>query len=122
MAHSALQLHHGDRVRVGTYDGRLGTVIRCRKKNGSSHYFKIKLDDGEWLWPDHVVADSRGQYDCTCRECEIPFKSDDIGEIFCPNCTRRQNAELQAAGREAGGPRFPMRWKHEDRGQGRRRW
>lgn len=79
---------HGDRVTIG-FGGPKGIVYRCPRKDGAGSYFKVKLANGTWTWPDGAVADSTGEYVCRCRECRIPFKSDQPKERLCPNCDRR---------------------------------
>jgi hypothetical protein len=81
--------HHGDRVRLGGFEGKRGVVLRCQKRTGPGHYFKVKLDNGSWVWPDGAVVDSIGTYELTCSECAGLFRSNAITEVFCPNCERR---------------------------------
>lgn len=85
---------HGYRVLVG---GRPGVLLRCESKRGG-HYWKVKLDDGTWAWPDGVMAESRGAYSHTCRECALPFRSDVPNDGLCPNCVK---AVDKAAGGES---------------------
>lgn len=85
-------LHHGDHVRIGTFDGPAGIVLQCRKRDGSGSYFKVKLvTTEEWVWPDRVVVDSIGTYETTCQECDGRFRSDSLAEVLCPNCDRRDS-------------------------------
>lgn len=84
--HEPLDLTHGDRVQLRS-DGRKGTVIRCRKKDNSGFYFKVKLDDRTWVWPDDICAVSEGRYETRCDDCNIPFRTESPRPGgLCPNC------------------------------------
>lgn len=64
---------HYMRVRIGGAGGPLGRLMRCEKKDGSGHYWKVRLDTGEWVWPDAMVLDGPGHYVGHCAECELPM-------------------------------------------------
>ena len=83
---------HGDRVQIG-FGGPAGTVIRRRKSDGRGAYFKVCLDSGEWVWPDHAVAESSGAHERRCAECGLAFRTDTPLEVHCPNCVRRLNRQ-----------------------------
>ena len=100
---------HGDRVSIGV-GGAAGTVIR-RPRTGGGHYFKVRLDSGEWVWPDRAVALSSGAHERRCAECEIAFRTDDHAEVHCPNCARR------LTGQDPGSR--PSRWDQHVRGSRR---
>ena len=84
-----MSFRHGDRVRVGGFQGPAGVLYRCEKRDRSGHYFKVNLASGQWVWPDRLVVDSRGIYTERCRECDGEFHTDRLGEPLCPNCDRR---------------------------------
>lgn len=73
---------HGQHVRIG-FDGPKGKIYRCQGRRGE--YWKVKLEDGTWVWPHGVVADSDGPYQQRCAECNIPFRSP-RPESLCPQC------------------------------------
>jgi hypothetical protein len=93
MPRTLYEPRNGDRVQVGT---RAGEIVRCtRKPPATGYYFRVKFDDGTWDWPNHVRAESTGQYELRCRECDIAFADDNLREVFCPNCRKRQAIEAQ---------------------------
>lgn len=78
---------HYLRVRIGGAGGPLGRLMRCEKKDGSGHYWKVKLDTGEWVWPDAMVLDGPGQHVGTCVECELPLLVGRPGDAgLCRSC------------------------------------
>jgi hypothetical protein len=77
----------GDRVQ--TRAGVPGIVYRCRGQRGP--YFKARLQTGEWVWPDQVIAQSSGPYLRTCGECGIDFRSEAANSHTCPNCVARES-------------------------------
>jgi hypothetical protein len=95
-----MTLHHGDRVRMGGFDGPRGIVLRCQKRTGAGHYFKVKLDNGSWVWPDGAVVDSAGTYELTCHDCAGPFRANHLATPLCPNCEQRdERAHISEATR-----------------------
>lgn len=82
---------HGMRVRVGGFQGRRGRILRCKRKPPQTgHYWKVKLDTGEWVWPTDVVSDTDGRLELRCQECGIRFRCHE-SEPFCPACDNRQD-------------------------------
>jgi hypothetical protein len=78
---------HYMRVRMGA-TGPTGRLLRCARRNGGGHYWKVHLDSGEWVWPDGLVIDGPGDRVAVCAECELPFmtKGD---EPLCAYCDEK---------------------------------
>ena len=63
-----------------------GRVLRCESRTTGRDYWKVKLDDGRWVWPDHVVIDGRGNHmHAACADCGAPFLGD-AGALICDPC------------------------------------
>lgn len=76
---------HYMRVRIGV-DGPKGRLLRCEKRDHSDFYWRIKLQSGEWVWPDErMILDGPGTHVVTCGDCEIRFMSDGRSPL-CPSC------------------------------------
>lgn len=82
---------HGYRVTIG-HGGPAGVLNRCFSKTTRRYYWKVRLDDGTWVWPERAVADSTGRYELRCGECPLSFRSDDPYVRYCPNCLRAIDA------------------------------
>jgi hypothetical protein len=78
---------HGTRVRLGA-TGPKGRLLRCAKRDGTGSYWKVRLDRGDWVWPEGLVLDGPGDRVATCAECALPFLSIDV-EVLCPRCDER---------------------------------
>ena len=106
---------HYLRVRLGV-TGPKGRLLRCEKRDGGS-YWKVKLDSGEWVWPDGLIVDGPGDRVGTCGDCGLSFMS--TGALaLCPICDEAAFGTASRATEPAASTR--VRWKHEDRGHGRR--
>ena len=104
MPFPVITFHHGDRVKN---NDRPGVILRCRRKDGSGYYFKVKLDSGEWEWPRRIEAETPGgRHELRCEECRIPFRSNDRNDQFCPACETRLHT-LPQDPRDDG-----IRWGH----------
>lgn len=76
---------HYTRVRIGA-TGPKGRLLRCEKRDGSGSYWKVKLDSGEWVWPDdRMLIDGPGERIARCGDCELPFLTDGSSPL-CPLC------------------------------------
>ena len=74
---------HGMRVRV---NGHKGKLLRCERRDQSGHYWKVRLDNGAWVWPDGIVVDGRGDHLAGhCLDCRLPFIGD-AGDLLCRPC------------------------------------
>jgi hypothetical protein len=83
-----IDLEHGQRVQIG-FGGPSGTVKRCKRKPpNTGHYYKVLLDDGSWVWPDRLVAESAGPHECRCVECGLRFRSQQMNDVLCPHCDK----------------------------------
>ena len=81
----------GDLVRINTFEGKRGVVLKFNRHSDGAPYYKVKIENtGELIFPDHVVADSLGAYELTCADCEIRFRAARAFEPLCPNCARRR--------------------------------
>ena len=93
---------HGLRVRIGA-TGPKGKLLHCEKRDGSGKYWKVRLDNGEWIWPDGIVIDGPGEHVERCQECRLPFMGD-VGDLLCRPCqddTTGTTAERAEAARDA---------------------
>jgi uncharacterized Zn finger protein (UPF0148 family) len=79
MARPEIEFTHGQRVRVSGFTGPRGVMMHCKRT-----YWKVKLQSGEWVYPNDVVADTDGPFEYRCQECGIPFRTKSQGEPFCP--------------------------------------
>jgi len=80
---------HGLRVRIGSVDGPKGVLLRCERRDGSGIYWKVRLQDGRWIFPDDVIVDGRGDRVGTCGDCGLRFVNTGV-ELICDRC----NAEV----------------------------
>ena len=116
---------HNLAVRVGV-DGPKGRLLRCRKRDNSGHYWRIRLADSspgatsKWVWPDErMIVDSPGDVVGRCAECGLQYMTRGDSPL-CPSHTDAAfGSQEQRA--EDGGRFDRVRWKHEDRGHGHRR-
>jgi hypothetical protein len=101
---------HGLRVRIGK-DGPKGKLLHCEKRDGTGKYWKVRLNSGEWRWPDGIVIDGPGDHFAGhCLDCRLPFIGDsgDLlcracqGEMFGETAERSQGAEDTYFARRAG--------------------
>lgn len=80
---------HRMRVRMHTLDGPKGRLFHCDGRNGK--FWKVRLENGEWVWPDGIVVDGPGdRLHPGCLECRLPFRGD-VGDLLCNHC---QNAHF----------------------------
>jgi hypothetical protein len=79
---------HGLRVRIGA-GGPKGQLLRCEKRHGSGHYWKVRLDTGPWVWPDDLILDGPGDHVERCMDCRLPFMGN-VGELLCAPCQEDQ--------------------------------
>lgn len=81
---------HGLRVRIGPH-GPKGRLLRCQGRN--QPYWRVRLDDGTWAWPDDLVVDGPGDtLEPQCLDCRLPFMGA-IGDLICQPCQRAQFGE-----------------------------
>src|SRR5262245_26672405 len=77
---------HGLRVRIGGLTGQRGVLLLCEKRDGTGRYWKVRLNSGEWVWPDQLVADGLGAHLATCADCNIRFVTADPSRPTCDRC------------------------------------
>lgn len=76
---------HGLRVRIGK-DGPKGKLFHCNKRDGTGKYWSVKLNAGDWVWPDGIVIDGPGDHLAGhCLDCRMPFIGDS-GDLLCRAC------------------------------------
>jgi hypothetical protein len=78
---------HGLRVRIGAPTGPKGKLLRCTGRNWP--YWKVHLDNGEWVWPDDIIIDGAGDRVERCLDCRLPFMGT-LGDLLCPGCQESQ--------------------------------
>jgi hypothetical protein len=77
---------HGLRVRMGA-TGPKGMLLKCLKKDGSGHYWKVRLQSGEWVWPEGFILDGVGDQVAVCEQCALPFMTTKVGGgLLCDRC------------------------------------
>lgn len=77
---------HGLRVRMGV-SGPKGMLLKCEKRDRSGHYWKVRLQSGEWVWPEGLILDGLGDRVAVCEECALPFMTDKVGDgLLCTRC------------------------------------
>lgn len=82
---------HRLRVRIGGIDGPKGRLYHCDGRQGK--FWKVRLDTGEWVWPDRLVVDGPGDhYNHACLDCRLPFKGD-VGDLLCQACQETVRGE-----------------------------
>jgi hypothetical protein len=81
---------HGLRVRVGGAAGPKGVLFECRGRNGP--FWKVRLQGGEWVWPDDLIVDGPGtEVNPCCASCALPFiMRAGSGELICNRCDAEQ--------------------------------
>jgi hypothetical protein len=84
------------RVRIGQH-GPTGYLRECPYKAKPGTYWKIKLDSGEWAWPDAMVLDGPGELLSNCRDCGLPFIHERAGEPLCRYCDEDAHGTTQRA-------------------------
>ncbi len=75
---------HGLRVRIGA-NGPKGKLLQCEKRDNSGKYWRVRLDSGEWVWPDNIVIDGPGDHVERCLECRLEFIGN-VGDLLCTPC------------------------------------
>lgn len=99
------------RVRIGA-NGPTGRLMRCEKKDRTGHYWKVKLDTGEWVWPADLHVDGNGPLVSTCRECRLPFLGNGI-EGFCYRCDEELFGTQQRASEPPDRTAAQRRWDRD---------
>ena len=83
---------HGLRVRLGSATGPLGKLLHCESKRTGGKYWRVRLDSGEWKWPNEdggVIVDGPGNAVSTCQQCGLRFVlRQGSGEVICTRCDR----------------------------------
>lgn len=75
---------HGLRVRLGV-TGPKGILLRCETKDGAGHYWKVRLQRGDWVWPDGCILEGPGDQVARCEACGLSFLTDQRGDgLLCP--------------------------------------
>jgi hypothetical protein len=110
---------HGLRVRLGTATGPQGKLLYCESKTTGNHYWKVRLLDGTWHWPDNIVVDGPGDtVNPRCANCGLPFvMRAGSGELTCEPCDREQFGTHEERSLD---PPPARRWNSRRRWIGRR--
>jgi hypothetical protein len=66
-------------------------LFACRRADGTT-YWRVRLQTGEWTWPDHLVVDGVGDtLNPECASCGLPFVMRcGSGELICARCDAEQ--------------------------------
>ena len=81
---------HGMRVRV---QGAKGVLLECTPSRTSGRpYWKVRLQTGQWVWPDDLVVDGPGDERVeACASCGLPYyRRAGSGELICARCDVEQ--------------------------------
>jgi hypothetical protein len=77
---------HGLRVRMGV-TGPTGMLLQCEKKDGRGTYWKVRLQSGDWVWPEGLIVDGPGDQVAVCAQCTLPFMTTTRGDgLVCARC------------------------------------
>ena len=104
---------HGLRVRMGA-TGQKGQLLRCEKRDGTGHYWKVKLSNGQWVWPDGIVIDGTGQHMSHCHECRLPFMGS-LTDLLCQPCQDEVFGTTTERAQDASEQHFARRGTHPRR-------
>jgi len=74
---------HNLPVRIGSPTGPKGRLLQCNGRTGQ--YWKVKLDSGDWVWPDDIIVDDGGDRIEICLDCRLRFLGKP-GELICRRC------------------------------------
>ena len=75
----------GDTVSMGNLTG---TVVVLRRQSDNQPYRKVQIiPSGRWVWPDGWKLGA-GPHEKTCRQCDQPYYTNNVREVFCPACNR----------------------------------
>jgi hypothetical protein len=97
--------HHGLRVRMGAR-GPKGMLLRCERRDGTGFYWKVRLNTGEWVWPEGLILEGPGTRVGVCEQCALPFMTDQTGDgLLCPRC----DEEIHGTRARAADPTPPRR-------------
>jgi hypothetical protein len=81
------RFRHGLRVRVGGATGAKGMLLRCERRDGTGHYWKVRLQSGAWVWPDGLILDGVGDQVAVCEQCGLRFMTTKVGDgLLCARC------------------------------------
>jgi hypothetical protein len=92
----------GMRVCLGP-NGAKGRLRRRTSKRTGKPFWKVKLDSGEWAWPEDLVQDGIGDCLTRCGDCGMRFLSNGQSPLCsvcapsafgAPSEIRRPNAYL----------------------------
>jgi hypothetical protein len=103
--------------------GRLttGTAVVFHGRKDQQRFVKVEITSGDQkglqVWPDDFGwALGTGVRLFHCADCGHPSRSDDPKEILCLDCTRNERPNDPNDPGSAN-----LRWRTEDRAQGRQR-
>jgi hypothetical protein len=113
---------HYARVLVGA-NRAPGRLMRCQSKRTGGEYWKVRLDSGEWLWPDNIILATPGERVATCELGGGRFLTDETGEgLLCPKHDGETFGTAEDHALDAAAPRRPSGNSHKwIRGRGWRR-
>jgi hypothetical protein len=52
--------------------------MQCTSKRTGKEFWKVKLDTGEWVWPEDLVQDGIGDCLTRCGDCGMRFLSNGL--------------------------------------------
>jgi len=88
---------HGLRVRMGI-TGAKGILLHCERKDGTGRYWKVRLQTGEWVWPEGLILDGPGDQVAVCEQCALPFMTLKLGDgLLCARCDEEMYGTRQRA-------------------------
>jgi len=93
-----------------------GRVVAIYRKSDDLRFTKIRLADGAQVWANDDWVLAVGPYLHRCLDCGQPYRSETVAADFCPACDRSQRPNAPDEPDHVN-----LRWRTEDRGQGRRR-
>ncbi len=118
MTHAGFR--HGMRVRIARLDGPKGVLLRCERRDGGGFYWKVRLQSGEWIFPDNLIVDGRGDRVGVCGDCGLRFVNTGV-ELICDRCSAEVFGRANSSPVSSGGddPHARYHYGHYHRKQRR---
>jgi hypothetical protein len=107
---------HGLRVRMGSLTGPKGKLLHCTRRNGDGQYWKVRLESGDWVWPDRLLVDGPGDTETICAECNLPCIVR-RGDRLCARCDEDAFGTRARAAEPADDPAARRNWIRRHRTQ-----
>lgn len=98
---------HLMRVRLGA-SGAKGRLLHC-KRDTPQAFWKVKLDTGEWAWPEDLIQDGPGEIVSRCAECGMRFMCE-RADVLCPSCDGKVFGTQQRASEPPDRTPAQRRW------------